>query len=1238
MNNKDSDIETSKPCHFVVGIGASAGGLSPLREIFEALPNKPEMAFIIVQHLPVDNEPLLTEILGELSSIPVLDARDGMLVECNGVYIAPPQTIVTVDGHHLTVRPVENAEERRRTIDPMLRSLARSHGSRAVGVILSGNNADGTAGLLAITEEGGLAIAQSLETAQFEMMPRSAIESGVVDRELKPAEIPSRLRTYYNDLVKMEQADRETEEQSILSRLDDISPRVRAVTGHDFSHYKTSTLVRRIQRRMRVLHITEVDAYVEVLASKTEEARALFREILIGVTSFFRDGDAFDVLADQALSQIIEGRGPRESIRIWVPGCSSGEEAYTIAILVLEKLDGVRPQARPKIQIFGTDIDEEALQDARRGSYSPAIEAGVSPERLKRFFITEDDRYTVKKELRDICLFAEHNIIRDPPFVDLDLVSCRNLLIYLDPELQGQVLLLFHHSLRAEGFLFLGSSETVSPYAEIFRSRDKKARLWQNTSSTGSPRPTLPMDSGKVKRSQSTIRGNRQPDSRVHDQFQRILAEEYAPRAVVVRRDGRIVYASNGLEKFLEIPRGQFHNNLVKMVSSGLRMGVRAGLKQAVETGESVVNEGLTFKAPSGTQPARVIVRPMFDDDESNAFYMVVFEEVGPSIEEAHQHLDGADQAEAIIVQLEHELESTRTSLEQTVQDAETTNEELKSSNEELRSMNEEFQSANEELEASREEIAASNETLAKAKADIENLLYSAQLATLFLDDDLTIKMFTPAATEIYKLRSTDVGRPLDEINHRVLEMPPLPEVEELGARNEPVIDEVRTDDGRWYIRRVLPYLTGEGEHRGMVLTFTDVTDLKGVTESLQRRTAELEAAREQAELATGAKSEFLANTSHEIRTPMTCILGFADLLLESLEDKKDRSSVETIKKNALFLLDIINEILDLTKIEEGKFEVENRRFDPRDLMQEVTDLMQVRAHEKSLPLTIEYDADVPSLVETDPTRLRQILLNLVENALKFTSEGYVAVKVGFVHGEEPRLQMKIVDTGIGMTEREQEKMFEPFVQADTSLTRKYGGTGLGLTITRRLIDLLGGTIDVESERGEGTTFVVEIPVRLPAEEEAVGAEPAEEDEKAVKVPVSSADGKKPRVLVVDDYEEICRLFSLFLTNAGADVETASNGREALERIDVAERAGAPFDVVIMDMQMPELDGYEATRALRRSGFEAPIIALTAAAMEGNDKVCFAAGCTDYMSKPVRPGDLVDLVGKYTTLAGKGAS
>lgn len=1217
----------NKSSQFVVGIGASAGGLGALREFFEALDETPQMAIIIVQHLSADGPKMSQEILSGWSPIPVVTAGDGMEVETDAVYVAPPQTLVTVNKGRLAVRDVEGSGERRRPVDAMLRSVADHYGEAAAGVVLSGSDADGTLGLREIAEAGGFTVAQSVATAEFDVMPRSAIESGVIDRELMSGEIPKALRQYFAGLTTMREREAEQERRAITDRIDEVARHVRQETGHDFVHYKTSTLVRRIQRRMRVLQILDIDAYVQRVGDDPDEARALFQEILISVTSFFRDPEAFEALAGEVIAEILEGRTSSDSVRIWVPGCATGEEAYSIAILLLEHLEGIDAEDRPKIQIFATDIDVDALQMGRRGLYSPSVEAEVGEERLKRFFSIEEGSYRVDDRLRELCLFAEHNIIRDPPFVDLDLISCRNLLIYLDAEVQEQVLRLFHHSLRPEGFLFLGNSETVGPCADRFRERNVSHRIWQNTSNSDAPRPTFPIENIEVYPTQMPgprVAENGQTD--LHEQFQEVITEKYAPRAAVVRRDGNLVYSSQGLERYLEISRGQFHRNLVTMVCSGLRMGLRAALRKATDNGERVIYGDLTFRSPEGTQPARIIVEPMPETEQSTGLYLVVFEEQGPSAEEAHEVLeDPGDEAEEIIEQLERELESTRANLECTVQELETANEELKSSNEELRSMNEELHTSNEELETSQDELKESNQALAKAKSDLENLLHSAQFATLFLSDDHVVNMFTPAAKDLYRLRKTDVNRPIDEITDRAVAMPPLPEAEELHRRQQPVIDEVETIDGKWFVRRVFSYVTEADERRGMVVTFNDVTKLKEVTRQLAQRSEELEEAKEKAEAASRAKSEFLANMSHEIRTPMTAILGFAEVLGERLEEEEEhRKILETIERNAQFLLDIINDILDLSKVETGRFELQRQAMSPRELVAEVSSLMQSQADQKGLKFGVGFDDELPDQIDTDPTRLRQILFNLIGNAVKFTEKGEVEVHVGYDDGEEQMLRVEIRDTGIGMSQEEQEEIFSSFTQVDASGTRSHEGTGLGLTISQRLAERLGGSIAVESEPGEGSTFSVEIAA--PPVGEADGQKPVETAGEMASSEESEVDA---RVLVVDDYEEIRDLVRYLLERAGAEVETAGSGRTALEMVSEAEELDRSFDVIFMDVQMPDMDGYETTEKLREQGVKVPIVALTASATSLDFERCMDVGCTEHLAKPVDPEALVERVAEH---------
>ncbi|MFP4599966.1 MAG: CheR family methyltransferase [Persicimonas sp.] len=1018
--------------------------------------------------------------------------------------------------------------------------------------------------------------------------------------------------------------------------LREIADVIAAKTGHDFSQYKTSTLARRVHRRMQMLGEDEPDAYLERLRQDADEQQALFEEMLIGVTHFFRNPTSFESLAKDVVAPLLEARaaadGDEGEVRIWVPGCSSGEELYSIAMLVAEQAD--RIDQAPRVKLFGTDIDTRALQTARKGRYGADIVEHVGEERLQRFFTKRGEHYQVNAYLREMCLFSSHSLVGDPPFLQLDLISCRNLLIYFDAALQEKIIALFHYALADDGYLFLGNSETLTSYAEFFEEIDAKHRTWRRKD-TGARRPHpvhVPITSHGTHR-QPKLRSEHSLD--VERRMERALVRHHAPPAAVVDAEGRIVCTSEGIGRYLEVSGGCFQNNIIQMARSGLRVALRAALNRIKRSNDRIVHPNLSVQTADGVQPVRLVVEPLSEaEPEDFELYLLVFSaEAASSSETLSSHADLDQETESLIEQLEGELRSTRGDLERTVQELEASNEELKSSNEELLSMNEELQTANEELEVSNDEVESTNRALAQAKADLENLLESTHIATLFLDGEGRIQRFTPAVTNIYNVRPRDVGRPLEEITHCVDQIPALPAPDDLDDDGEPLEHELCTDDGRRFLRRIHPYRDEDGPTGDMVVSFVEVTDIKEAQEQLEAQAKELECSQAQleqsirrAEAANRSKSEFLANMSHEIRTPMTAILGYADILLGHLDDPDDRQCVDTIIRNGRFLLDIINDILDLSKIEAGKLEVDRSLVAPDKLVAEVASLMYVRAEDKGLPLEIEFDGKLPETIETDPRRLRQILVNLVGNALKFTDDGRVCVRTSFDEADH-QLYLEVIDTGIGMSETQQQKLFEPFTQADTSRTRNYDGTGLGLTICARLAGALGGTIEVDSAPGRGSTFRLIVPTGDIGDVALV--EPQRGIVSSNRAPRARAEDLSSHVLVVDDRHEIRYLARHFIEEAGGTTECAENGRVALRRIAQADRDGQPFDLVVMDMQMPVMDGFEATRRLRESGYDRPILALTAAAMQEDRHQCLEAGCDDHLAKPIEATELLAAVATY---------
>ncbi len=588
---------------------------------------------------------------------------------------------------------------------------------------------------------------------------------------------------------------------------------------------------------MHVLRIGSAADYVARIEQDVAEVEALFRELLIGVTCFFRDPAAFESLRQLVVSKIFENRGHQDPVRAWVPGCATGEEAYTLAMLFREEMD--RLDNPPEVQIFATDINEKALSAARQGVYSPSIVEELTPERLQRFFVSQGKRFAAAKEIREMCLFSLHDLIRDPPFSRLDLISCRNLLIYLGPHLQKKLIPTFHYALRPGGYLFLGPSESAAAHQELFKAVDVKHRIAQRLPTTVRS-PAVPSRQDP-QRPGHRAAGNTAPvtQSDIHLVMQRIVLDEFAPKSVVVNGEGQIQCASGGMEQFLGIGGGLFQNNITKLARSGLRVGIRTTLGEAMENRRTVRNDNLVVNTEKGVNRVRLTVQPMPQLGEGSGLYLLVFEDLGLIVERDEAGLNQSDdKADALIEHLEHELQTTRDDLERTIRDIEAANQELKSSNEELLSMNEELQSANEELETSREEIQSGNDALMRANTDLENLLASTPVATIFLDEQLNIQRFTPAVPEIFNLIPGDIGRPLAHITHRAISMPRLP------LRDAPETDwgehEIETENGKWYIRRVLPYRDSEGRPQGLVVTFVDVTDLKRAQASLSDREARL--------------------------------------------------------------------------------------------------------------------------------------------------------------------------------------------------------------------------------------------------------------------------------------------------------------------------------------------------------------------------------------------------------------
>ncbi|MGE0494204.1 MAG: CheR family methyltransferase [Vulcanimicrobiota bacterium] len=1238
------------------------------------------------------------------------------------------------------------------------------------------------------------------------------------------------------------------------AELEGILPEVCEILStdpHDFRHYRRSSMARRLKRRMIRVGLREPGAYLVYLRDHPEEVKLLFQEILIGVTSFFRDPEVFEVLEHEVFPRLVRESKP---VRIWVPACSTGEEAYTLAILFHEARE--RARSKSSITIFATDIDESALGQARRGVYPLSIAKEVGEARLARYFINSIEGYRVAPELRESCLFSTHNLLTEPPFSHLQMISCRNLLIYLGQHLQQKLMSVFHYALEPGGVLVLGTAEDMTSHQELFRPLSSRLRVGLRQAGPSANLDFSPPDHRSLHDTGSE--SSQQPS--LHGVVERIILDEFGPSAVVVDDQHTIVMTTGDISPFFRFRSGLFRNNIVSLARDELRSPLRTALREARERRRRVERESFLLEPDGRASNVLIVVQPMPRLGSSSELHLVVITKHSSVIvPERTEH-------DATIRALEQELAATQGELRRAVSELESANAELESRNQDLRSMNEELRVSNEELHSSKEEILTINEELTQTNTNLQNLLYSTEMAAIFLDPEGRILFFTPRAADIYNLLDSDRGRPLWHQTHKALNMPRLPRLEEVLERAEET--DVAVAD-KIFLRRVLPYRKDKDQPAGLVLVFIDVTALRRSEQELRRTLAELDAvylhapaglavldeqlryvrlnahfsqlhrrapeeelgkrpselfgefgkeleallrevldtnqpregmeisgpvnseedrtflasyypfeteqgrfinvtaveitertramealeesqtrlaallastssaiygvdgegrctfanqscadllgyakpeqlvgqhmhelihhtradgssysfshcpiresiltgtrihitdellwradgtsfpaeywaspkqdwgprqgavvsfiditerkrieeslarAKRAAEASSQAKSEFLANMSHEIRTPMTAILGFCDILARHLDDPDNLACVGTIQRNAEHLIRILNDILDLSKIEAGKLGIEREAMALQEMICDVLSLMQVRAAEKSLALECRFEGAVPHTVESDPTRLRQILVNLLGNAIKFTEQGQVDLLVGY-HESANELWFEVVDTGIGISTERVTDLFEPFHQGDTSVTRTFGGTGLGLAICRRLVEMLGGAITatVNPEGGSRFRFTVlagEVSEEIIDSPPVIGESLARAEERV-------ADLTGLRVLVVDDRSEIRYLVQNYLEQAGAQVEEARNGARALEMLNESEDA---YDALILDMQMPVLDGYETTRRIRAAGLTLPIVALTASAMKGDRERCLDVGCNEYLTKPVERRLLVDAV------------
>jgi two-component system CheB/CheR fusion protein len=854
-----SDAEMFEPHakqdFLVVGIGASAGGIQALREFFARAPAESGMAYVVILHLSPDHDSQLASVLQSTTAMPVTQVERRVRVAPDHVYVIPPNRSLEIEDGHLSVSNVTSMEVRRAPVDIFFRALAESHHERAVGVVLSGTGANGSMGLKRIKERGGCAIVQDPEEAEYGDMPRHSLATGLVDYVLPVAEMPAQIVAYGEQLRQLRLSE-EPEEQREANEgaLRDILTQLRLRTGHDFTNYKRATVMRRITRRVIVHELSSLAAYAHFMHERPQEAQALLKDLLISVTNFFRDAAAFAALEREVIPRLFEGKTADDQVRVWVAGCATGEEAYSVMMMLADY--SLSLPGPPQIQLFATDIDENAVAVAREGVYTLNDAADISPERLSRYFVREtDDDYRVRRDIRERVLFAMHNVIKDPPFAHLDLATCRNLLIYLNQKAQRRVLDVLHFALNPGGYLMLGGSESADGASDLYAPVDKEHRIYQGRAVE--TRLVFPVPDGSL-----VTRLGRLPDVRRFREskappyssylllHQRLL-ERYAPPSVVVDEDYNVVHMSEGAGRYMELHGGELSPNLLSLIRPELRLELRSALYQATQKKIDVGARAVALRVGDETRLISMQVRPaLSEEDMARGFILVVFEEPRDvaAAEQQPEARPAAGDAEPIARQLEEELLEVRAQLGATIEQHELQREELKASNEELQAMNEEMRSAAEELETSREELQSINEELTTVNQelkikieelghsndDLRNLMNSTQIGTVFLDRNLNVKLFTPRARDIFNLIPADVGRPLSDITSKLEDGGVLAEAATVLYNLQSIEREVRTTDDRGFLMQVVPYRTTEDRINGLVILFYDITERHRAEEALR--------------------------------------------------------------------------------------------------------------------------------------------------------------------------------------------------------------------------------------------------------------------------------------------------------------------------------------------------------------------------------------------------------------------
>ncbi|MBK1663164.1 histidine kinase [Rhodospirillum rubrum] len=1210
----------------VVGIGASAGGLEACKALLAALPDRPGIALILVQHLDPTHESMMVALLALQTTMTVCQAAEGMIVEPDHLYVIPPGAYLSVAGGTLHLSPPQARHGARLPFDFLLHSLAADYTDRAICVVLSGTGADGSQGSAAVKERGGLVIVQDPDEAGYDGMPRSAIATGQVDLVLSLAKIAETLvgedlppcKTALPEEIPSSEGKGKSRGKGWVYAVIDL---LRARTPYDFTHYKPGTLERRTERRMTLAAIetSESARYLALLQEDATERDFLAKDLLINVTGFFRDPKVFDALAEKIIPQMVATHPADQPLRLWVAGCSTGEETYSLAMLFREAISAT---GRPiKVQVFASDVDPDAVLTAREGRYPSSIEADVSTERLARFFTRDGDDYRILPDLRSMVVFTVQDLLADPPFSRLDMVSCRNLLIYLRPEAQAKVIGLFHFALREGGILLLGNSETAGNVEGRFEVLSKSARLYRRIGRGGRVDLRLPVvggdGSGAPRR--PLFEPVRSRQAALADLCRRLVVEAYAPAAVLITLKYDCLYFLGAMDSYLRVAAGHPVADLLGLAREEVRTKLRSAIEMACETKTRTLVTGGRLTRGGTVRGFSIAVHPVSHDGED--LLLVCFLDEPPP--ERRADAPSLTQQAPRVTELEQELEITRGELKGAIRNLEISSEEQKAINEEALSVSEEYQATNEELLASKEELQSLNEELTALNGqlhetlerqrttsnDLQNVLYSTDVATLFLDTELNIRFFTPATKLLFRVIPGDIGRPLADLSPLVADDALLGDAAKVLKTMTPIECEIEARSGSWYLRRILPYRTQDNGVEGVVITFADITERRWAADAR-------EVAKRQAQIANMAKSRFLAAASHDLRQPLQTLTLLQGLLAKKVEGVQSRILLARMDETLGAMASMLNALLDINQIEVGIVEAERVVFPINDLFDRVREELAYQARAKKIAWSV-----VPCglSVTSDPRLLEQMIRNLLANALKYTKRGKVLLGCRRRSGS---LSIEVWDSGIGIPPGELEAIFDEFHQVETPAQAKGRGLGLGLSIVRRFGDLLDHPIGVRSWLGKGSVFTIDVAIApATAEKPSPPARLA-----AAEVKTDAAAHRTGEILIIEDDPDVRDLLDLLLKGEGHRTVAVAEGAEAVA---LAEGGGIRPDLILADYNLPNgVNGLGVSATLRDVlDRPIPVVILTGDISTRALHDIALHQCVK-LNKPVKPGELTQTIAR----------